>query len=84
MRRDQLEHTIRTAARPSSSPRSLWAARRPSWATHDESHLRPRMVGHASLALAPDRYEVWLEDDDASLLEVLADSMSCLKDHLAD
>jgi hypothetical protein len=41
------------------------------------------MVGHAGLALALTAYEVWLEDDNASLLAVLADSMSCLKDHLA-
>jgi mycofactocin system transcriptional regulator len=47
-------------------------------------NLMPRTVGHVSLALALSAYEEWLDSPDASLRDVLDDSMAALRQHLGD
>jgi mycofactocin system transcriptional regulator len=46
--------------------------------------LEPRLAGHVSLSLALTAYEIWLDDEGADLLAVLAEAMSRLKEYLDD
>ncbi|CAM3355567.1 mycofactocin system transcriptional regulator [Nocardioides dubius] len=48
------------------------------------TELLPRTIGQVSLALALASYDTWLEDDQASLTEVLARSMDHLRGYLSD
>lgn len=48
----------------------------------DPGDLLPRTVGHVSLALALAAYEVWLEDEDSVLVDLLDEALSELRRHL--
>lgn len=50
----------------------------------DPDDLVPRTVGHASLAIALSAYEQWLESPEASLAQLLDQSMAGLRRHLQD
>lgn len=48
-----------------------------------ESDLLPRTVGQVSLALALTAYELWLEDEDAELSDLLDECLAALEHYLA-
>lgn len=49
----------------------------------DPSGLLAQTAGHVSLALALAAYDAWLDDEDAELVEVLAEAMAHLRSYLA-
>ncbi|QWC84480.1 mycofactocin system transcriptional regulator [Nocardioidaceae bacterium] len=51
------------------------AARRLGRAPHE---LEPQLVGHVALAVALTAYELWLQDPDVSLIDLLVDGLSVL------
>lgn len=50
----------------------------------EPTSLRPRLLGHISLALAMTAYEMWLDDPTCAITGLLEQSLSALATHVTD